>query len=89
MIEVPAAILEKEDEILIVRRANGKHLVGFWEFLGGKLEKDETPESCLIRELKEEFQIDIFVDKYVGESIYEYPNKTINFNQYFTAINYI
>ena len=77
MIEVTAAILEKDDKIMIARRASGKHLAGYWEFPGGKIEPNEAPEICLKRELKEEFEIDIEIDKYVGESIYQYPEKMI------------
>lgn len=47
MIEVTAAIIEKDDKILIARRAKGKQLAGYWEFPGGKIEADETAEACL------------------------------------------
>jgi len=77
MIEVTAAILEEGNKIMIARRVQGKHLAGFWEFPGGKIEQDETPEICLIRELKEEFEIDVTIGNYIGESIFEYPEKTI------------
>lgn len=77
MIEVTAAILEEGNKIMIARRGQGKHLAGFWEFPGGKIEQGETPEICLIRELKEEFEIDVTIGNYIGESIFEYPEKTI------------
>ena len=78
MIEVTAAIIEEGDKFLIARRAKGKHLSGFWEFPGGKIEEGETAEACLLRELNEEFQINVFIDSYVGESYYNYPSKKIN-----------
>jgi 8-oxo-dGTP diphosphatase len=77
MIVVTAAILEKGNKIMIARRAHGKHLEGYWEFPGGKIELNETPESCLLRELKEEFEIEASIENYIGESIFEYPDKTI------------
>ena len=77
MIEVTAAILEDGNKIMIARRGKGKHLAGFWEFPGGKIEQDETPEICLIRELKEEFEIDVSIGSYIGESVFKYPEKTI------------
>jgi 8-oxo-dGTP pyrophosphatase MutT (NUDIX family) len=40
MIEVTAAILEEGNEIMIARIAQGKHLTGYWEFPGGKIEQD-------------------------------------------------
>lgn len=77
MITVTAGIIEKGDLVLIARRKAGKHLEGYWEFPGGKIEGDEAPEDCLKRELKEEFSIDTIIHEFVGESIYEYSNKTI------------
>jgi len=77
MIEVTAAIIVKGNKVMIARRAHGKHLAGYWEFPGGKIEQGETPESCLTRELKEEFDIEASIENYIGESIFEYPDKTI------------
>lgn len=60
MIEVAAAIIENDaGRILIARRRAGKSQAGLWEFPGGKLEPGETPEACLIRELREEMGIAI------------------------------
>ena len=71
MIKVVAAILEKEDKILIAKKREGKPLAGLWEFPGGKIEEGETPEESLIRELMEEMNIKVRVNEYVGESIYD------------------
>jgi 8-oxo-dGTP diphosphatase len=76
MIDVTAAILQNNiGDILIAKRKKGKALEGFWEFPGGKVEVNETPKECLIRELKEEMSINVLVEEYVGESIYEYEGK--------------
>ncbi|MFZ5967408.1 MAG: (deoxy)nucleoside triphosphate pyrophosphohydrolase [Bacillota bacterium] len=73
MIDVVAAILlNKEGQVLIARRKRGKALEGYWEFPGGKVEKGESPEQSLTRELKEEMNIDIEVTEYVGENIHSY-----------------
>ena len=56
---VAAAIIEKNGRILIAQRKLGSSLGGRWEFPGGKLESEETPEQCLKRELKEELGIEI------------------------------
>lgn len=77
MIEVVAAILEKDDKVLIARRKPGKHLDGYWEFPGGKIETNETAIDCLKREIKEEFSVEIEVHQYIGESIFEYTEKKI------------
>lgn len=86
MIEVTAAILEDENRIMIARRKAGKHLAGYWEFPGGKIEQNETPEQCLIREIKEEFLVDIEVKEFVGESIFNYPEKDVKLLGYCCAI---
>lgn len=60
MIEVAAAIIHnKEGQILIARRRQGKPQAGLWEFPGGKLEADEDVPQCLRRELMEELNITI------------------------------
>lgn len=77
LIEVTAAILRSEDRIFIARRAEGKHLEGYWEFPGGKIEGSESGEACLARELAEEFGIDVNVGVYLGESIFDYGTKVV------------
>ena len=51
--------MDHDGRILISKRPEGKHMPGFWEFPGGKLEIGETPEECLIREIKEEIDINL------------------------------
>ena len=77
MIEVVAGIIYKNNKFLIAQRNLNKTQGGLWEFPGGKVEKDETYERALIREIKEEFNADIEVSEYMGESIYHYPEKDI------------
>ena len=54
---VTAAVIERDGHILIAKRRQGSRFAGKWEFPGGKLEKGETPEQCLKRELQEELEI--------------------------------
>jgi 8-oxo-dGTP diphosphatase len=53
-----AALVDGDGRVLLTRRPPGKPMAGLWEFPGGKLGKDETPEAALIRELREELGID-------------------------------
>ena len=58
-IVVSIALINDLNEILLSKRPKNKHLGGFWEFPGGKVEVNEVPEHALIREIKEELNIDI------------------------------
>ena len=53
------ALVDADGRVLICKRPQGKQLAGLWEFPGGKVEADETPEACLIRELNEELGIEV------------------------------
>ena len=79
MINVVAAVIKNENEkILITQRNLKKAQGGLWEFPGGKIEKEETKESAIIREIKEELNMDIICDGYFDKKMYEYPDKIIN-----------
>ena len=56
---VSIALIDPRDQILISKRPEKKHLSGYWEFPGGKVEKNETPENAIIREVKEELNVNI------------------------------
>ncbi len=53
------ALVDADGRVLLAKRPPGKPLAGLWEFPGGKIEPGETPEAALIRELKEELDIDV------------------------------
>jgi 8-oxo-dGTP diphosphatase len=82
MIIVSAAILINNNKVLIAKRKATDKLSNKWEFPGGKVEFNETPEDCLIREKEEEFSIGIKIQSYFGESIYLYPDFKIKLIAY-------
>jgi len=58
VIRVAVAILQKPDgQVLLASRPHGKGWAGWWEFPGGKIEENETPEIALARELQEELGV--------------------------------
>ncbi len=46
---------------------------GWWEFPGGKIEADETPEQCIVREIREELATEVRVESCIGTVEYDYP----------------
>ena len=55
---VACALIDADNRILLAQRPQGKSMAGLWEFPGGKVEPGEVPEAALIRELKEELDIE-------------------------------
>ena len=53
------ALVDADGRVLLAKRPPGRSLAGLWEFPGGKVEPDETPEAALIRELREELGIEV------------------------------
>lgn len=83
MITVVAALIEKDGKYLIARRSTGNSdVLGKWEFPGGKVEKEESEEHAIEREIKEEFEMDIKSIKFLVNNICEYPSKTIDLRLY-------
>ncbi len=61
VLKVVCGLIEKDGEYLIVQRPEGVMYATLWEFPGGKVEEEETYEEALIRELKEELDIEVEV----------------------------
>lgn len=72
-IQVTAAIIVRDSKILVARRKPGSKLEGHWEFPGGKLDPNETPEACLKREIEEELGIrDLVIERHFITTLHNY-----------------
>ena len=72
-IQVVAAIIMKDNKIFATQRGYGD-FEGGWEFPGGKMEEGETREEAIVREIKEELDVDIAVKNFLTTVDYDYPN---------------
>jgi len=79
MVQVAAAIIYRDGRILICRRKEGGSCAFLWEFPGGKLEPGETMEQCVIRECKEELEINIGIKSVFASTIHRYSDRKIAF----------
>ena len=86
LIKVTAGVITDRDKVLITRRAPKENFAGGWEFPGGKIEAKETPQECLARELKEELNIIVSVDKFCTEVHHDYGNINVNLAAYYCSI---
>lgn len=72
-IHVVAAIIIRDNRVLIARRSPHKSSAGLWEFPGGKVESPESPECALKREIQEELGVDLIVDgQYLRQTTEEF-----------------
>lgn len=76
-IPVVTGLLRKGDKILVGQRPVGHTLAGHWEFPGGKIEKNESPEVALARELQEELGIEAEIGKLMLASTHTYGDTGI------------
>jgi 8-oxo-dGTP diphosphatase len=74
---VAAAVIERDGRVLIAKRKKGWRFAGKWEFPGGKIEPNETPEECLRRELREELGIETEIGDFFCSSTHAYPHATV------------
>ena len=79
-------IFNSKNKLLITRRGSG-NFKGKWEFPGGKLEKDETEEECLKREILEELNIEIDVKSFFMRNNHSYPTFTVKLISYISIFN--
>lgn len=73
-----AALVDGEGRVLLTQRPAGKSFAGMWEFPGGKFETGETPETALVRELKEELAIDVAASDLEPLTFASHPYETMH-----------
>ena len=78
MTEVVAALIWEKDRFLACQRPAHKARALLWEFVGGKVEPNETKEEALIRECKEELGVTVAVGDVFMEVTHEYPDLTVH-----------
>ncbi|MBE6771390.1 MAG: (deoxy)nucleoside triphosphate pyrophosphohydrolase [Ruminococcaceae bacterium] len=78
MVQVVAALIRQGNKFMIFQRPVTKTRAYQWEFVGGKVEKDETLEDALIRECMEEIGVTVKVGDIFMEVDHEYPDITIH-----------
>jgi 8-oxo-dGTP diphosphatase len=77
MIPVVCALIVEKGKLLIVQHGPSSHHLGKWEFPGGKVHSKETVEAALIREIREELELEIHIIIPLESASYAYPDKTI------------
>jgi 8-oxo-dGTP diphosphatase len=77
MLLVAAGLIEKNGKLLIAQRPASKIGALKWEFPGGKVEAEEDPRDCLVREVKEELGIEIRAGQIVETVFHRYPDRSV------------
>ena len=82
MLEVTCAIIQRGQQVLICQRSESMKLPLKWEFPGGKVESNETKEECIVREIKEELNLDIELISSLEPAVHHYPEFSITLYPY-------
>ena len=84
-IKVAAAIIKEGNKIFATQRGYGS-FKGWWEFPGGKIEPGESPSEALIREIREELDTEVSVDRHLTTVEYDYPDFHLTLYCYFCTV---
>lgn len=84
-IEVVAAIIRKGDKLFATQRGYGEWK-DWWELPGGKVEEGESPQAALVREIREELDADISVDKFLCTVEWDYPKFHLTMHCYLCSL---
>lgn len=84
-IKVVAALIVHDHRIFATQRGYGDWK-GWWEFPGGKVEPGESPEDALVREIREELDTEISVERYVTTIEWDYPTFHLSMRCYLCSV---
>lgn len=84
-IRVSAAVIHKDGKIFATQRGYGEYK-GKWEFPGGKREEGESGEEALKREIKEELDSTIIIEKLICTTEYDYPSFHLTMDVYLATL---
>ena len=84
-IKVVAALIRDGKRVFATARGYGNYK-GWWEFPGGKVERGESPEDALVREIREELDSEISVDEYISTIEYDYPEFHLSMRCYWCSL---
>ena len=89
MIEVVAAIIKVNNKFLCCQRNKNKYeyISKKYEFPGGKIEKNESKEEALKREIREELGLKIYIEKLVKTIEYSYPDFDIRMHCFLCSVD--
>jgi 8-oxo-dGTP diphosphatase len=76
-VEIAVAVIERDGQFLIAERPADVPLGGFWEFPGGKIERDETPEAAAVRECLEEVGLKIRITGSYPVATHDYDHAAL------------
>ena len=82
VIQVVAAAIIKDKQLLAMQRSEKMTLSGLWELPGGKIEKGESPQLALKREIQEELAAEIVVEEFVNTASYDYDFGQVELTTY-------
>lgn len=82
---VVAAVIVDKNKVFAASRGYGKYK-GWWEFPGGKIEKNETPQQALMREMKEELDVTVKVGRLIKTVEYDYEDFHLSMKCYYATI---
>lgn len=87
IVNVAAAIIKYENKIFATQRGHGE-FEGGWEFPGGKIEVGETASQALVREIKEELDVEVEVGELIDTVEYDYPNFHLTMHCFICTIKF-